>query len=145
MYIGIDVGGTWLKGVACSVSLQLDWTKAVAEQVKQSQVQRVSSRLGTGRSVGEFIQSLDELLDLLLSVPDCPVLGIGISTAGIVDYAGKRVLVASPHLGMLHASEWKEYLEQKFQAPVVLSPQRYTSSSDTCSPLTFFMIQLTRK
>ena len=120
IYIGIDVGGTWFKGVACSVSLQLDWTKAVAEQVKQSQVQRVPSRLGTGRSVGEFIQSLDELLDLLLSVPDCPVLGIGISTAGIVDYAGKRVLVASPHLGMLHASEWKEYLEQKFQAPVVL-------------------------
>ena len=119
IYIGIDVGGTWLKGVACHVPLQPDWAKVVAEQIKQSQVQRVPSHLGSGRSVEEFIQSLDELLDLL-SPPDCPVLGIGISTAGIVDYAGKRIPVASPHLGMLPSSEWKEHLEQKCQAPVVL-------------------------
>ena len=116
----MDVGGTWLKGVACPVLPQPDWTKAVAEQVKRSQVQRVPSRLGPGRSVKEFIQSLDELLDLVLPAPDCPVLGIGISTAGIVDYAGKRIQVASPHLGMLPASEWKKHLEQKYQAPVVL-------------------------
>ena len=120
IYVGLDIGGTWLKGIACHIPLQWDWKTIAMTQIEQSEIQQVPSRLGIDKKINEFIQSLDELLALLLPTADCPVLGIGVSTAGIVDYAGHKVTVASPHLGAIQSPEWKEYLEQKYQVPVVL-------------------------
>ena len=120
IYVGIDVGGTWLKGIACYVPLQSDWKSSVVSQIAQNKVQRVPSRLGVDRKVEEFIQSLDELLDLLSLDGTDFILGIGVSTAGIVDYAGQKVVVASPHLGKIQSPKWKEYLERKYQTSVIL-------------------------
>jgi len=119
IYIGIDIGGTWLKGVSYRPLPQFDLTNIVT-QVTQANVQRVPSCLGAGIKVDEFIQSLDELLTLLSPDSNTHILGIGVSTAGIVDYAGKRVMVASVHLGAIRSPEWKVYLEKKYNVPVIL-------------------------
>jgi len=39
--------------------------------------------------------------------------GIGISTAGIVNYQGTKVLKAAAHLNVLKTNSWKEELEMQ--------------------------------
>lgn len=80
---------------------------------------KVPSRLGVKSDPGAFLKALDELLTALVADGDT-VAGIGVSTAGIVDYAGRCLLVAAPHLEALRTLGWRDYLERKYEAPVVL-------------------------
>lgn len=118
LYIGIDVGGSWLKGVAYLSGPTLRMAQA-AEQIMQCDLQRVPSRLHVHSTVEDFIKSLDELLALFRLNPKS-LAAIGLSTAGIVDYAGKHVRTAAPHLGALTSPVWKAYLEEKYKVPVIL-------------------------
>ena len=118
VFIGIDVGGSWLKGTVFSGYDSEDHSR-IAESLMRSPVHRVPSRLGVSSDPSDFIRALDELLSKLVVDGDI-IAGIGISTAGVVDYAGRNLLLAAPHLEALRTMEWREYLEQKYKAPVVL-------------------------
>jgi len=119
-FAGLDIGGTWLKGsLYASCSRPVIDVADVAASVTPQTVCRVRSRLGSKTRVESFIESLDEIFALLLPKGGC-ISGIGVSTAGIVDYAGKNLLVAANHLGPIGSPAWREYLEEKYGVPVVL-------------------------
>ena len=118
VYAGIDIGGTWLKGVA----IELNEGTAMAEVpdlLKQQPVLKVKSRLGRESTTLEFIEAVKELLAKLLS-DNQKVCGIGISTAGVVDYAGKTLEIAANHIKALTDKQWITYLESRFKVPVTL-------------------------
>ncbi len=117
-FVGIDIGGSWIKGV----SLPEDVFRSAASigaEVAALPVQKVRSRLGMDSSCREFIAALDELLSQLVAENET-VCGIGVSTAGIVDYAGRNLIIAAPHLEALRSSGWQRHLESRFGAPVVM-------------------------
>ncbi len=118
VYLGIDIGGTWLKGVAVGLndSLTIPDVPGILEKCP---VVRVKSRLSNGSDTIGFIGALEDLLDKLLSDGQ-KVGGIGISTAGVVDYAGKKLLIAASHIKALTNNSWVVWLEDRFRVPVTL-------------------------
>lgn len=118
VYVGIDIGGTWLKGIAFEMKASMT-IAAIPEIVKKQAVSRVRSRLSVEATTTDFIAALEELLSDLLSESQTAG-GIGISTAGVVDYAGKKLVIAANHLQALTDNRWIEYLENRFNAPVTL-------------------------
>ncbi len=118
IYLGIDIGGTWLKGVA------FEWKgdkpfSALPVLIKTLQVVKVKSRLAEDAVLNDFTGALDELITQLIESGDC-VKGIGISTAGIVDYQGKQLLIASKHLHVLLDKGWTDYLQNRFGTSVTI-------------------------
>ena len=118
IYLGIDIGGTWLKGIV------FEWNgnkpfSTMPEMVKTLQVAKVKSRLAEDAVLNDFVSALDNLTAQLIMTDDC-VKGIGISTAGIVDYHGKRLLTASKHLRVLLDQGWTDYLQNRFGASVII-------------------------
>ena len=77
VYLGIDIGGTWLKGVAFELKDGIT-NPEVPDLLEQQPVLKVKSRLGMESATAEFIEALKELLDELLSDNQL-VVGIGIS------------------------------------------------------------------
>ncbi len=118
-YLAIDIGGTWLKGILIKVEENMPFA-SIPELVKQAPVVRVKSRLSAEAMCSDFINALDELLSGVLSAGE-KLSGISISTAGIVNYHGSKVLLAAPHLKALTDSYWIEYLKGKTNVPVVLA------------------------
>ena len=118
IYIALDIGGTWLKGAALELKDGATLSE-VPKLLKLQPVLKVKSRLGCESTTVEFIGALQELLGDLLS-DDLIVGGIGISSAGMVDYAGKKLLVAARHIQALTDNSWIEYLENRFNVPVTL-------------------------
>lgn len=118
VFIGIDVGGSWLKGVSLPKD-GFDGLPVISRRIARTRVYRVPSKLGVDSTVEDFIDALDKLLSRLVAEGDT-VAGIGVSTAGIVDYPGRNLLVAAPHLAALRSPVWREYLEKRCNAPVVL-------------------------
>ncbi|MDD4816639.1 MAG: N-acetylmuramic acid 6-phosphate etherase [Victivallaceae bacterium] len=100
-YLAIDVGGTWLKA-------------AVYMDGRLSREVRVASRMGEGDISGAIREAAGKL-DLSGGVS-----GIGVATAGIVDYAGTGVVRAADHLKALCLSGWRDALERDFSAPCML-------------------------
>jgi len=85
-YLGIDIGGTWLKGTVVSFrksehgKLQIDPGEVEKNTVK------VESSLSEQTTIEEFIEVIKKVVDQL-GANEQNVQGIGISTAGIIDYA----------------------------------------------------------
>lgn len=89
-YLGIDIGGSFLKGAA----IDIEENQAVGNiyrLVEKASLIRTPSCLGEHSSVTAFSDALACLINRL--VPDTNLCGIGISTAGIVEYGGKRSAV----------------------------------------------------
>lgn len=99
-YLAIDIGGTWLKA-------------ALYDGTELSSTVRIPSRLDTG----DVENAVFEAASLLGAES---IAGIGVSTAGIVDYAGIRVARSAGHLSPLCRTAWKEAVERKFDAPCVM-------------------------
>ncbi len=100
-YLAIDIGGTWIKAaVYCTGTLT-------------SEV-RVPSRMASGDVAGAILEAAGKL-DV-----SCGISGVGISTAGIVDYAGTRVVRVADHLRPLCRTEWIAALEREFSAPCMM-------------------------
>ncbi|OWW24362.1 hypothetical protein B4Q04_16100 [Zobellia sp. OII3] len=115
-YIGIDIGGTWIKGTL------VDNYTFNGEKNKESPlfvVKRVKSPLHENTNVAEVMAALSELFSLF-KVNLENVMGIGISTPGVVDYHGMRLVSAGPHLNVLKNLKWKSELKSKFKCPVSL-------------------------
>lgn len=117
VYIGIDIGGSWIKAVLVEVDTT-NKMEDVPELIKRCKRFKVESRLGENSSVFDFISALDKLFNQF--EPNQKVLGIGVSTAGIVDYKGESVIIAANHLTALKDSRWREYLLERFEVPVTL-------------------------
>ena len=60
----------------------------------------------------EFIDALKELIACFNLKPD-GIKGIGIATAGIINYQGTKVLKAAAHLNILKDESWKAELEKQ--------------------------------
>lgn len=108
-YLGIDIGGTWVKAML-----------ATAEEIcnGSEKVVRVRSRLSEEASVDNFIEALDELLGQL-EIPLNQICGIGVSTAGVVNYHGTKLILCAPHLNALKSEKWIHYLKSRTSAIAV--------------------------
>ncbi|TDN96649.1 N-acetylmuramic acid 6-phosphate etherase [Sunxiuqinia elliptica] len=118
IYLGIDIGGSWLKGMA------VEWNgkkpfHSLPQLMKALPVVKVRSRLAVDATLNDFIGALNELFRSLL-YEGARVRGIGISTAGIVDYHGTRLLTASKHLQVLLDQGWMDYLQNSFGVNVTV-------------------------
>jgi len=116
MYLGIDIGGTWIKGAMAGdqflQAIQLS-------DMKYLHVNKVNSPLHTKAKLSEFVKAMNKLI-ASLQVKYEEINGIGISTAGIVNYHGTKILRTAPHLNILKCESWTRGLEKKFQCKVSL-------------------------
>lgn len=118
IYIALDIGGTWLKGIVFTVEKGMPFSEIPA-LIKRLPYKKVKSRLDINASVEDFIEDLGKLMFLLVNSKDI-VGGIGISIAGVVDYAGKNVTIAAKHLQVLMNNVWIAYLQRRFNVPITI-------------------------
>jgi len=115
-YIGIDIGGTWIKGTI------VDEAFFVQGKFKKSNTfdtRKIQSPLHEFATSNELIGALKELI-ACFGYENEEIGGIGISTGGIVNYQGSQVLKAAKHLNALKADNWKAELENQFRCAVVI-------------------------
>lgn len=108
-YLGIDIGGTWVKAMLVAAEDICNGSEKVV---------RVRSRLSEEASVDNFIEALDELLSQL-EIPLNQICGIGVSTAGVVNYHGTKLILCAPHLNALKSEKWIQYLKSRTSATIV--------------------------
>jgi len=115
-YIGIDIGGTWIKGaVVDDKFFQSD--KLLKH--RDFQIKKIESPLHATSSLDDFVETLNKLINSF-NVEIEEITGIGISTGGIVDYGGTKVLKAASHLNVLKSDSWKNNLEKQLQCSVTI-------------------------
>lgn len=113
-YLGIDIGGSWIKGTMLSEYL-FDETKK--NDFRDLNIQRVCSPLKPTATLTELAISLESLIEKF-GVNNTSVKAVGISTPGIVNYSGRSVKAAAEHLNILKNKEWINELEQRFDCRV---------------------------
>jgi len=117
-YVGMDIGGSWLKAAAIQIN-EGDTKENIKNACLTTKVVRVESHLCTNGSCDNFINAIDSAIDQL-QVPYHSVAGIGISTAGVVNYQGTKLILCAPHLSPLQSDKWIDYLKKKTSSPVVM-------------------------
>lgn len=117
-FLGIDIGGTWLKEMLISCNDTCSAQQLATSCRKMTSV-RVKSHLTAGSTVSTFIHSLSCLLQEL-KVETGKLDGIGVSTAGIVRYDGSGMQLCASHLSALMSPEWIIYLREKTGVSVTL-------------------------
>uniref|UniRef100_UPI0032177C56 N-acetylmuramic acid 6-phosphate etherase n=1 Tax=uncultured Draconibacterium sp. TaxID=1573823 RepID=UPI0032177C56 len=115
-YIGIDIGGTWIKGISVGESF---FANGITSCGQRFDVRKIESPLSEGSTDDEVIKALHKLIGRLIDAT-VKIGGIGISTAGIVDYAGKCVLKTAAHLSALKNNVWIKAMEEEYNCPIVL-------------------------
>ncbi len=115
-YIGIDIGGTWIKGAVVDNFSLCGKSNGMA---KDWDVKKVRSPLNEKAVISDVLETLETLVSLV-DIGGGGIKGIGVSTPGIVDYHGTRLISAGPHLKVLMDGAWKTALEDRFQCPVHL-------------------------
>ncbi len=114
-YLILDIGGTWLKG------LLLERKEKISDYIIDvNDILRVPSRLGSERTTVDFIEALEELTEKLVQ-PWMKIGSVGVSVAGIVNYAGSGMDICASHLSPLRDEQWVEWLRRRFNAPVILA------------------------
>ncbi len=115
-YLGIDIGGSWIKGtIADEHFFEID----KISKLNHLKVKKIRSPLHANVAIHEFIEALKELISLFGIIPE-EIKGIGISTAGIINYHGTRVSKAAAHLNILKNNSWKNILEKELQCSATL-------------------------
>jgi len=115
-YLGIDIGGSWIKGTIVDEHFfRID----KISKLKYFQVKKIRSPLHVNATIHELIEALKELIALFEIVQD-EIKGIGISTAGIVNYHGTSVLKAAAHLNILKNKSWKGIIEKELHCSVIV-------------------------
>lgn len=108
--IGLDLGGTWIKGTARFLES--------SEKPAADKVARWRNPLSPEQKdidYGAFISRLCRTIAL-----GQPIRWVVASTAGEVDAAGRNYLIAGAHLGVLAAGAWRSQLEKELCCPVTL-------------------------
>lgn len=114
-YLIVDIGGTWLKGVLINIS-DNEMFYDIPTLVQKTSVTKVRCRLSISASSADFIAAIKDLISSL-PVKD-KISGIGISTAGIVNYHGTKLIYSAGHLKALTDTAWIDYLKKEV-CPVV--------------------------
>ena len=116
--LSLDIGGTWIKGA--TYSCEDLWVAYQRNALPKALVMaKVESCLSSSFAIGSFICALRKIINGLLT-PDMQLSSIAISTAGVVDYAGKRLKFVASHLSPLKETDWIECLRKEYDVPVVL-------------------------
>ena len=115
-YLGIDIGGTWIKGTFVSEAF---FESLQTPAFTNFPVRKIKSPLNKDATSADLIDVIKELISYF-DTDSQEVKGIGISTGGIVDYSGEKVLKAAEHLNVLKSNDWKEELERYFQCCAVI-------------------------
>lgn len=115
-YLGIDIGGTWIKGTLVDDRFINNHSKPGRLNFA---VKKIKSPLSPKARSGDLFDALTELLEYFDTNPE-HISAIGISTAGIVNYAGTRVVKSAVHLDALKNEDWKNDLERQFKCRVIL-------------------------
>lgn len=109
-FLAVDIGGTWLKGtVVKETFFKGDLNELSSEKVK--------SPLHVNAQPSELTYALKELITNL-RISTKSIEGIGISTPGIIDYHGSKIVSGNPYLRILKSETWKNELESTFQCKV---------------------------
>ena len=117
-FLGIDVGGSWIKATAIQIK-EGDKEQDIKCACLSAEVIRIESKLQPNGSCDDFIHAIDTALERLHISYEL-VAGIGISTAGIVNYHGTKLILCAPHLSPLQSNKWIDYLKVKTSSPVVM-------------------------
>jgi N-acetylmuramic acid 6-phosphate etherase len=112
-YLGIDIGGTWIKGTI------VDETSFIQGKLNNSEIKKIKSPLHENATPNELINALKELIGCF-GANNEEIGGIGISTGGIVNYQGTKVLKAAKHLNVLKTDTWKTELEKHLQCSAIV-------------------------
>ena len=112
-YLGIDIGGTWIKGTI------VDETSFFQGELNNFEIKKVKSSLHENATLNELIKALKDLI-ACFGVANDEISGIGISTGGIVNYQGTKVLKAAAHLNVLKTDVWKTELEKQLQCSAIV-------------------------
>src|SRR5690242_19417010 len=96
-YLGIDIGSTWIKGTV--VDEEFFQIGNTCKQ-RRFEVKKINSPLHAKTTLFEFVEALKELINCL-NIQSNEIKGVGISTAGIVNYHGTQVLQTAEHLNIL--------------------------------------------
>ncbi len=115
-FLGIDIGGTWIKGVLVTKQL-LNWADSLKNDTLQ--IEKIKSPLNENATPEELINALKKLISRF-NVRSEDIGGIGISTGGIVNYQGTKVLKAAKHLNVLKTDNWKTELEKQLQCSAIV-------------------------
>ncbi|MBI9061097.1 MAG: N-acetylmuramic acid 6-phosphate etherase [Marinilabiliaceae bacterium] len=113
-YIGIDIGGTWIKATLVDEAYFFGST---AERKLNIQLKKIESPLHEGATTNELIDVLKKLITKFGANKE-NVSGVGISTGGIVDYHGSKVLKAAAHLNVLKTENWKTEIENELNCTI---------------------------
>lgn len=113
-YLAVDIGGTRIKATIGRGERLSD-----SRDINQLQVKSMPSPLrqsSSGKSLCEIILRMVEEFGTAAH----QIGGIGISTTGMVDYAGTKILNATGRLKLFETQAWKEILEDAFKCSVHL-------------------------
>jgi N-acetylmuramic acid 6-phosphate etherase len=113
-YLGIDIGGTWIKGAVVDESYFL----AEKPWIMNFQSARIKSPLHA-RVLSGFIDAL-KLLIAELNIKPGEIKGLGISSGGIINYGGTRIVRAAAHLNILKSEGWNRELEKQLKCSTVI-------------------------
>lgn len=115
-YLGIDIGGTWIKGTLVGEQ----YFSVMDDSVKNEfQIKKIKSPLHENATPNELIVALKELI-ASFSADSEEIGGLGISTGGIINYQGTKVLKAAAHLNVLKTDAWKAELEKQLQCSALV-------------------------
>lgn len=108
--IGLDLGGTWIKGVAQGAD-SAGAPSALAVSRWRNPIATTDSAQTYGAAVMAFCREL---------AAGRPIRAVVASTAGEVDAGGRRYLIAGAHLGAMATTPWREVVEAGLGCPVTL-------------------------
>jgi N-acetylmuramic acid 6-phosphate etherase len=115
-FLGIDIGGTWIKGTIVDEQFIFSDKRLKFNDFK---IEKIKNPFHTGTTPDEVVEVLKKLMASCQGKPG-ELNGIGISTTGIINYHGTRVLKISEQLSVLKSYAWKDELEKYAQCNVVL-------------------------
>ena len=108
-YLGIDIGGTWIKGTMIEEN---SYSNENFLKITDLDIKKIRSPLHANTTPNELIEALKALISAF-QIASGEINGIGISTAGIVNYSGTNVLKTAEHLNILKNDGWKNALEKE--------------------------------
>jgi len=122
LFLGIDIGGTWIKGAAISIDdywrLKSNNPSVRLDQII-AKVEKTASPFSEKTSIEDFIKAIS-LLAEKVNPENIPFSGIGISSSGIINYHGTRIEKSMENLNLLKKGDWKGLLESHYTCPVTI-------------------------
>lgn len=115
-YLGIDIGRTWIKGTIVDDQF---FNSDKVSKFKDFQIKKIKSTLQASATPNELVEVLKELI-ASYQVELGEINGISISTAGIINYPGTKILKAVAPLNVSKTNSWIGELAKQLQCSAVI-------------------------